>query len=238
MKDKKALVKKIMKNTNALLRVPEGELLFSLAEDLGKKGVIVEIGSYTGGSTGLLATASKLSSGNKIYAIDPHVVGTLPTFEKNMKKLGVNEWIVLIVKSSLKAIRTWKLPIQLLWIDGDHDYEYAKMDFLLWEKYLKKGGIITFHDSANDSQFLGPMRVVKEFLFDSRRFKVLGQVETITYARKIKNRTLKEKLKYFFSLQYCKILTIPKRTDQFIGRIGIYLKRKTPELYNSLKKLK
>lgn len=41
--------------------------------------------------------------------------------------------------------------VDFLFIDGDHSYEGAKQDFLDYGRFVKKGGIITFHD-VNDSQ--------------------------------------------------------------------------------------
>jgi predicted O-methyltransferase YrrM len=37
-------------------------------------------------------------------------------------------------------------PIDFLFIDGDHSYEGAKKDFLLYAPFVKKSGIIAFHD--------------------------------------------------------------------------------------------
>ncbi len=36
--------------------------------------------------------------------------------------------------------------IDFLFIDGDHTYEGVKQDFEMYEKFVKKGGIIAFHD--------------------------------------------------------------------------------------------
>ncbi len=36
--------------------------------------------------------------------------------------------------------------VNLMFIDGDHDYESVKRDTLLWEKYMVKGGVMLFHD--------------------------------------------------------------------------------------------
>lgn len=91
-----------IKEAHGLITEHEGQLLFSLANDMSPQGVIVEIGLYKGGSTIFLA-------------------------------------------------KGWKKPIRLLWIDGSHKYEHAKMDFLLWEKHLVKGGIIAFHDTQTST---------------------------------------------------------------------------------------
>ena len=35
--------------------------------------------------------------------------------------------------TSEEASRGWNHPVRVLWIDGDHRYEAAKLDFTLWE---------------------------------------------------------------------------------------------------------
>jgi len=38
------------------------------------------------------------------------------------------------------------LPLDLLFIDGDHSYRGAKRDFVMYSQLVRKGGIIAFHD--------------------------------------------------------------------------------------------
>ena len=40
----------------------------------------------------------------------------------------------------------WDRKIDLLFIDGHHDYESVKNNTLNWESKVKKGGVIMFHD--------------------------------------------------------------------------------------------
>lgn len=37
--------------------------------------------------------------------------------------------------------------IDFLFIDGDHEYHAVKRDFLTWLPFVRKGGIIAFHDA-------------------------------------------------------------------------------------------
>ena len=34
----------------------------------------------------------------------------------------------------------------MLWIDGNHEYDFVSKDFELWSKYLMPNGVIIFHD--------------------------------------------------------------------------------------------
>lgn len=40
----------------------------------------------------------------------------------------------------------WCPPINLLFIDGGHDYEEVKQNTLKWEPHVADGGVILFHD--------------------------------------------------------------------------------------------
>lgn len=54
----------------------------------------------------------------------------------------------------------WGLPINVLFIDGNHDYDWVKRD---WEKYspsVVKGGWVFFHDADETSP--GVLKLTKE----------------------------------------------------------------------------
>ena len=216
-----------IKEVHGLITENEGKLLFSLAKDILQKGVIVEIGSYKGGSTIILARGSKIAKREKVYAVDPHLrrgelrmgvevvpANTFPIFKGNIEHAGVSDWVIPIVRTSYRAARCWRRPIRFLWIDGSHKYEDVKMDFLLWERHLVNGGIIAFHDTRTSTNADpttgfptggigkggGPAMVVEEYILHSPRFKDIKIVDSITYARKIRNARLVELLKNNISL--------------------------------------
>jgi len=56
----------------------------------------------------------------------------------------------------------WNDIIDLLFIDGNHEYKEAKKDFLKFESYVKEGGIIAFHDFTSRE---GVSKLVKEISF-------------------------------------------------------------------------
>ena len=216
-----------IKEVHGLITENEGRLLFSLARDIPQKGVIVEIGSYKGGSTVILAKGSRMAKKEKVYAVDPHLrrselrmgvevvpANTFPIFRENIEHAGVGDWVIPVVKTSYRAAKCWRKPIRLLWIDGSHKYEHVKMDFLLWEKHLVKEGIIAFHDTQISSNVDpttgfptggigkggGPARVVEEYILYSPRFKNIEVLDSITFARKVRNAYLLELLKNKLSL--------------------------------------
>ena len=47
-------------------------------------------------------------------------------------------------------------------IDGNHSYEYVKKDYENYSQFIKKGGIIAFHDALLEGNRYGTPRVLKE----------------------------------------------------------------------------
>jgi len=53
-----------------------------------------------------------------------------------------------IIADSRECHKTFKEPIHLLFIDGDHHYEVVRADIANWAPKVVPGGIISFHDFA------------------------------------------------------------------------------------------
>lgn len=154
-----AEVHKLANSVDGWLSDREIDLLYSLAIN-AQDGCIVEIGSYKGKSTICLAKGSLANKGVKIYAIDPHE-GSIEQkfagerssyvqFEKNISSAGVKQIITPIVSKSETAAKNWSEPISVLWIDGDHTYRGAKLDYVLFSPHLIDGGTIAFNDATQN----------------------------------------------------------------------------------------
>ena len=180
-----------------------GILLYALAKSSLGNGVIVEIGSWKGRSTIWLASGSKSAKREKVFAIDPHTgsvelrkafgnhINTEQEFRRNIKRTELEDWVVPLVMKSTEAVINWKAPIRLLWIDGSHEYEDVKSDFILWEPHLDYDGIIALHDCFG---FAGPRQVVKELLLTSDKFSNIGLIGGLIFAKKTKKLSRTEKL--------------------------------------------
>ena len=195
------IVRDIFDRIEGLLEEKEGELLYNIAKDCRvEKGVIVEIGSFKGRSTICLGKGSKGGNQARIYAIDPHmgtsvhkffkIPQTYDEFKKNIKIAGIDDVVFPIFKTSKEAAKIFHEPIEFLFIDGNHEYENVKLDFLSWYPKVIYGGIIAFHDHI----FFGPRRVIEKYVHMSRHFKVLGIIDSILYAQKVKKSSLKDRL--------------------------------------------
>jgi predicted O-methyltransferase YrrM len=120
---------------------------------------IVEIGSMDGGSSLVLGTYAKNNKGH-LWCLEPKPRGK---WYGNIKELGL-EGSVTLVQGSSPWISSSEVgtPIDVLFIDGDHRTSHMITDYIFWEKYVKVGGIIVFHDYCG-------MKNVKEWVRDALR---------------------------------------------------------------------
>jgi predicted O-methyltransferase YrrM len=185
--------------------------LFFFAKSSPGEGEIVEIGSFAGRSTIWLAKGAQLKKRSKVYAVDPHTgdpyrenlervrkefsYGQEYEFRKNINQAGVSNVVVPIVKTSEAAAKDFAWPVRFLFIDGIHEYDFVKKDFLAWSPKVIKGGIIAFHDS-NDT---GVSRVLNEYLYSSNGYTFMGTVHSIAFFRKGCGNPFLDK---FFSLRF------------------------------------
>ncbi|HEY1423089.1 MAG TPA: class I SAM-dependent methyltransferase [Candidatus Acidoferrum sp.] len=150
----------------------EARLLGLFAACVPATGTIVEIGSFKGRSTVMLAKVASHYSLGPVVAIDPHnspilldhqvaeAASSYPDFLNSIKAAGVFNDVEPQVAYSAQVAATWSRPIRLLWIDGDHSYEGAKQDLNGFLPHLVPSGVLAFHDALN--AFPGPIRVFAE----------------------------------------------------------------------------
>lgn len=159
-------------------------------------GVIVEIGSYLGRSSIVIAQVAK-ENHDKVYCIDiwdSSIYDSLPeqqgrvykpypipedAFEQfidNIRAAGVFDTIIPMEGKSADFVRGWNNPIKLLFIDACHEYSYVAEDCLLWKKHVMEGGVVLFHDYS--LSWPGVMRAVDECMTE-KEFSVIGQAGSL-----------------------------------------------------------
>ena len=130
----------------------ETSILQKLASNVGDNGLIVEIGSAWGWSCTKMAQASNDTV--TIITIDPwslidkdEWVKREKRFLRNIKPFGKR---IEVVKAFSQDVDVAKLlsgrKIDLLFIDGDHHLNAVRDDYLNYYKYIKKDGVLVFHD--------------------------------------------------------------------------------------------
>jgi predicted O-methyltransferase YrrM len=176
----------------------EARFLGFLAACTPAKGRIVEIGSFKGRSTVMLAKVAAHYGLGQVVAIDPHNfnlsvkteeapetlarrASTKDDFLNSLRTAGVTEHVEFHHALSKNVSSSWDEPIRLLWIDGDHTYAGAKDDFDGFAPHVNPGGVIALHDALN--AFSGPIRVFVEQMLRSNQFGGAGFVHSIAWAQ-------------------------------------------------------
>jgi predicted O-methyltransferase YrrM len=142
----------------------------------------VEIGTARGQSACFVGLALKENGKGKNYAIDPHCKtawndeGPADTYEmarRNVNRLGLQDYVELVRAKSEDAARNWRMPIDVLFIDGDHGYEGVKRDWNLFSSFVQPFGVVIFHDTLwdlkPDSPFYRPDMGVPRFVEELRQ---------------------------------------------------------------------
>jgi hypothetical protein len=116
----------------------------------GKKSV-VEIGVAEGASACALRKA--MSSQGILYLVDPFHLSRLRYLNalKRAAHAAVARFgssrVVWIQEFSHVAVQRWSEPIDLLFIDGDHEEKAVLNDWESWSRFVVPGGITLFHDA-------------------------------------------------------------------------------------------
>ncbi len=167
------------------LTVDQGYLLYQHARAVDGPGtVIVEIGSHQGRSTVVLALAAPKST---VVAIDPFVdgamfggIGTKDKLQANLQRAEVTERVELVEAKSTDRRPTWDRPIDLLYIDGKHDY-WTVTDDLKWVEHLPEGGIMLIHDAFSS---IGVTLGLLRWVLPSRQLRYRGRAGSLAYFQK------------------------------------------------------
>jgi MMP 1-O-methyltransferase len=176
----------------------EGEALYELAKGCTGKGVIVEIGSWKGKSTTCLGLGSRAGKNVPIFAVDPHADYRFGEFKENIERAGVADLVTPIASKSQDAVGAFDRPIELLFVDGSHEYDDVKADFDQWVPKLVEGGTIAVHDTT---LWEGPKRVVEDNIYRGTGFKDVRFVfGSTTVATKVAENTGADRLRARYSL--------------------------------------
>ncbi|MBO0656766.1 class I SAM-dependent methyltransferase [Streptomyces triculaminicus] len=153
----------------------EGLALHAAAEEAGRLGLpLLEVGTYCGRSTILLADAAR-AAGTVAVTVDHHRgseeqqpgweyhdpsvvddapgvgrMDTLPTFRRTLYRAGLEEHVIAMVGRSPQAASVWRAPLGLVFIDGGHTDEHATSDYEGWAPHVAPDGLLVVHDVFPD----------------------------------------------------------------------------------------
>jgi hypothetical protein len=119
----------------------------------------VEIGVAQGDNS--LSMLQELSLG-KLWLIDPYAhKGAMSDYALAKKKVAAYSQVKWEIKTSSQAAKEIDEPLDLVYIDASHEYEFVRDDINLYYPLIKSGGMLGGHDYQN--YWLGTIKAVDEF---------------------------------------------------------------------------
>ena len=136
-----------------------GMVLADFAAGVSADHEIVELGVFQGRTALIMAWGAQQGHGAHVTAIDPwDLEGNVydPPFTEagskawasyRINELGYADRIELVQAFSFEVGSDWSgKSVGLLFVDGDHTYEGARLDIETWAKHLAPGAIIAVDD--------------------------------------------------------------------------------------------
>jgi predicted O-methyltransferase YrrM len=191
--------------------VDEGRALYAAAKEAaaGLGLPLLEVGTYCGRSTILLADAAR-SGGTVVVTVDHHRgseeqqpgweyhdptlvdpftgrTDTLPQFRRTLYAAGLEDDVVAVVGRSPQVARLWRQPLGLVFIDGGHTDEHASADYEGWSPLVAEGGLLAVHDVFPDPADGGqaPLRIYRRAL-DSGAFTEVSATGSLRVLRRVR----------------------------------------------------
>lgn len=172
----------------------QAERLYRAAAATHAGDTIVEIGSFRGRSTIVLASAAP--AGTDIVAIDPHAGNDRgpnelegfaeaaatdhDIFNANLAAAGVADRIRHVRAFSDKAHTDVTGELAVLYVDGAHRYAPARADIRDWGTRVAPGGTLLIHDSFSSVGVT--LAILRELMFGGR-WRYVGRARSLTEYR-------------------------------------------------------
>lgn len=172
----------------------QARCLFDCAAAVAAGGSIVEIGSFQGRSTIVLAMAAPAAV---VVAIDPHAGGDRGpreiaadrergdadqrAFQANLARARVTRSVRHVRMRSAEALPEVNDPIAMLYVDGAHRYRPARDDIARWGIRVEPGGTMLIHDAFSS---VGVTRAIMRELVFGRKFIYEGRTRSLAQYRR------------------------------------------------------
>jgi predicted O-methyltransferase YrrM len=181
-------IRRIALETKGFLAEAEGIRLYELARSGSRSAPCVEIGSYCGRSGLFLGEGCRETGLHPLFTIDHHrgsaeqqpgeeyfdaelyderadEATTLAHLIRNIRRAGLDDWVIPVVAGSTAVGRHWPDDtLGLLFIDGGHSEDDAMGDYRTWGRCVRPGGYLCVHDVFPDPADGGqaPYHVLQE----------------------------------------------------------------------------
>lgn len=198
--------------TKGFMPPDEGDALWLAAIDAAASvpsAPMLELGSYCGRSTIWLGDAAE-SAGRVLFAVDHHrgseenqagwdhhdadvvdertgKMDTLPFFRSAIHDASLEDTVVAVVGTSPIVASTWTTPLSLVFIDGGHGEEPARLDYEGWTPHVAVGGTLAIHDVFPDPADGGrpPYEQIFRPALESGRFHLVSSTGSLRVLRRV-----------------------------------------------------
>jgi MMP 1-O-methyltransferase len=156
-------------------RGAEARELARMSHAVGAGAQIVEIGSFFGAGTILLAGPRRVRGSGLVHCVDPfdgtgdefsvphyrRILAELgggslrDHFERNIRDAGLGPWVRVHQGRAGDVARRWTTAIDLLYLDGDQSREGVREAYDSWAGFLRIGGCIALHNSRPENHTAG-----------------------------------------------------------------------------------
>ena len=153
----------------------EVEALFNTLLKLSDSATVVEIGVQYGRSTSVIAEIGKVKKFN-FYAIDNwNEDVSSEAREHVLRQKERHNWnFQLIDGDSVYSASDFKGTVDLIHIDGNHEYEAVLADIKAWLPKMNKNGFACFDDYGHDS-LPGVYQACTEYFENNPSWKFIGR---------------------------------------------------------------
>lgn len=198
--------------TKGFMPPDEGDALWEAAVAAGAAVpglAMLEVGSYCGRSTIWLGDAAE-RAGVALFAVDHHrgseenqagwehhdasvvddrigKMDTLPFFRAAIHDADLEDTVVAVVGRSPRVADAWTTPLALLFIDGGHGDEPARLDYEGWTPHVAVGGTLAIHDVFPDPADGGrpPYEQIFRPALESGRFELVSAAGSLRVLRRV-----------------------------------------------------
>lgn len=156
---------------------------------------VVEVGVWQGVTTRYLRSA--MAPSGVIVAVDPFPRGRLGVnlhqriarAEATRTRNGrIWWWRMTGAEAAAQYAASGEPPADLVFIDGDHQYDSVRADWEGWSPLVASGGLIALHDSRPTADRpideAGSVRFTREVVLRDARFDLAETVDSLTAVRR------------------------------------------------------
>lgn len=178
-----------LNKTNEIMKTMDGHsfhnhyhIIYDICDSIDGEITYVEIGAFAGGSASLMSSHPKVK---KVVSIDlgQPIDKSIPI--KNVTKFKHNNCNYEYIKGdstnneTIEKLKSITTNINVLFIDGNHQYDGVVKDFNNYKDFVVKGGYIIF-DDYEDYQYSPDVKLAVNDLIknlDITEYEIIGSLE-------------------------------------------------------------